>query len=162
VNPLRLCYPLSTARQREPRARTCVTTDGVDLVVVVSGGAGAIGGAIPARFAREGTTVARAGVASVRAAAAARLIQAETGMEVASRPCDVASDSDNRGLVARTAERHGLIDQLVNTAAVNQRSGYGDGGAQEWESITAVNLWGPASPFQAAACSGRRLAEVTL
>ncbi len=128
-----------------------VTRSAVARVAVVTGGAGVIGGAIAGRLARDGATVVITDLAGERAAERARLIARETGAEVVSWPSDVSSDADNRNLVAMLADRYGRIDQLVNNAALSQRSKFGNIGPPEWESIMAVNLWGPASLCQAAA-----------
>jgi NAD(P)-dependent dehydrogenase (short-subunit alcohol dehydrogenase family) len=64
---------------------------------------------------------------------------------------DIASDTQNRKLIARITDQFGRLDQLVNNAALSQRSPFGDLGEEEWQAIMAVNLWGPASLCQAAA-----------
>ncbi|MFF4600941.1 SDR family NAD(P)-dependent oxidoreductase [Amycolatopsis sp. NPDC001319] len=122
-----------------------------DRVALVTGGAGALGSAIARRLAGDGATVVLADLDGGRAAATAGEIAAETGAPVVGWAADVASDEGNHALVERLRATYGRLDQLVNNAALNQRSRFGELGESEWQSVLGVNLWGPASLCQAAA-----------
>ncbi|MTD54259.1 SDR family NAD(P)-dependent oxidoreductase [Amycolatopsis pithecellobii] len=120
-------------------------------VAVVTGGAGALGGAIAARLAEDGATVILADRDGARAQARAKELTAETGGVFEGWAADVSSDAGNKALVAKLTDTYGRLDQLVNNAALNQKSAFGEITEAEWHAMMAVNLWGPASLCQAAA-----------
>ena len=125
-----------------------VTTDRVALV---TGGAGALGRAIATRLATDGATVVVVDVGESRAARAAEQLSDEIGAPVHGWEGDVASDAANRLVIDRVRDEFGRLDQLVNNAAVAQRSAAGGLVESDWQALMAVNLWGPTSLIQAAA-----------
>ncbi|MEV0070874.1 MULTISPECIES: SDR family NAD(P)-dependent oxidoreductase [unclassified Amycolatopsis] len=122
-----------------------------ERVAVVTGGAGALGSTIARYLARDGATVVLADRDGDHAAAVAREIAEETGSAAVGWASDVSSDEGNHALVDRVRDTYGRLDQLVNNAALNQKSSFGELGEHEWQSVLSVNLWGPASLCQAAA-----------
>lgn len=118
-------------------------------VAVVTGGAGALGRAIATRLARDGSIVIIVDWNRDEVDVQAKEIAATTGATVVGWTSDISSDSDNCALVRRISDTYGRLDQLVNNAALNQRSQAAKVDEQEWAAIMAVNLWGPASLCQA-------------
>jgi NAD(P)-dependent dehydrogenase (short-subunit alcohol dehydrogenase family) len=119
-------------------------------VAVVTGGAGALGRAIAAGLSRDGSTVVLVDLDEAAVARTAQDIAAETGGDVVGWVCDVSSADANEKLVQRLDSEFGRLDQLVNNAALSQTSKFGNLGQAEWESVMAVNLWGPTSLCQTA------------
>ncbi|HUA69488.1 MAG TPA: SDR family oxidoreductase [Solirubrobacteraceae bacterium] len=90
-------------------------------VAVVTGGAGAIGGAIAAALAATDQTVAildRAGDV----------------------PVDLSRHDDVKAAAARVLETHGRCDVLVHAAATFDRAPLADLGLDSWRHVQAVNV----------------------
>jgi NAD(P)-dependent dehydrogenase (short-subunit alcohol dehydrogenase family) len=88
-----------------------------DRVALVTGGDSGIGRAVAVHFAREGADVAIAYLDEHDDAAATRgLVEAE-GRACLLLPGDLGDEAHCRTVVARTVERFGRIDVLVNNAA---------------------------------------------
>jgi NAD(P)-dependent dehydrogenase (short-subunit alcohol dehydrogenase family) len=105
-----------------------------DKVVVVTGGANGIGGALCRRFAAER---ARAVVVADLQAAAAEKVAAEiAGFSVA---CNVAHEPDVVRLVKQVHEKFGAIDLFCSNAGVGARGGV-DAPDQEWSRSWEVNV----------------------
>lgn len=85
-------------------------------MAVITGGGGAIGGAIAQAFAREGASVAVADVLAERARAAAATIS-QAGGKALAITADVALADDCARLVEETVRHFGKLTTLVNTAA---------------------------------------------
>jgi rhamnose utilization protein RhaD (predicted bifunctional aldolase and dehydrogenase)/NAD(P)-dependent dehydrogenase (short-subunit alcohol dehydrogenase family) len=81
-------------------------------VVLITGGAGTIGGAIGKAFAREGAEIALADLHGEEAAEAARAIK-ETALGLT---CDVTKADSVRDLFDRVCERFGGVDVVVSNA----------------------------------------------
>jgi NAD(P)-dependent dehydrogenase (short-subunit alcohol dehydrogenase family) len=128
-----------------------MTASGGERVAVVTGGAGALGSAIAARLAQDGTTVVLVDRDGDRAGRAADAINRHRAGRAVGWQSDVSSDAANRTLIARIESTFGRLDQLVNNAARSQHSQFGDIQEDEWQAVMAVNLWAPASLCQAAA-----------
>jgi NAD(P)-dependent dehydrogenase (short-subunit alcohol dehydrogenase family) len=97
-----------------------------DTVAVVVGATSGIGAAIARRFGDEGATVVVAGRREVQG----EQIAAQLPGESLFVRTDVAREADVQALVARTLERFGRIDVMVNSA--------GEGGVVE--PITSIDL----------------------
>jgi len=112
-------------------------------VAVVTGGAGGIGQAMGARFAREGMKVVLADVEPGALADAVGKLQAE-GLEVSGAECDVADFGSVVALRDTTIERHGAVHLLCNNAGI----GAGAEGAlwehelNDWRWAINVNVYG--------------------
>lgn len=131
-------------------APAVAATSGRPQVSVVTGAAGVLGAAIARRLAEDGGNLVLVDQNEEGVAATARQLETESTGRVDVHVADVARDQDNRRLVDEVLRTHGQLDNVVNNAAVNQRTGFGEITAEEWEKTMAVNLWGPASLVQAA------------
>lgn len=118
-----------------------------DKVAIVTGGAQGIGRAYVMGFAGEG---ARVTIADINLEAANKTAAAvkEKGGEALAIKTDVSSLEDTQLLAAKTAERFGRIDILVNNAAVFGRVKISKGvpfyelDLNEWDRVMAVNVKG--------------------
>jgi NAD(P)-dependent dehydrogenase (short-subunit alcohol dehydrogenase family) len=105
-----------------------------DRVVLITGAASGIGGAIAARFEREGARVVgldRAGDATIHG--------------------DVRSPTDVQRAVDRVVAAEGRLDVLVNSAGVREIGDVYTMETDEWDNVIAVNLSGTFYCCQAAA-----------
>ena len=111
-------------------------------IAVVTGGASGIGRATVLELARAGAGVIVADVdekggAAVQAEARAQGLQVEYGkLDL----CDPASVDQ---FAARTLERHGRVDVLVNAAGWGKVQPFVENTPEFWERVVAVNLMGP-------------------
>lgn len=111
-------------------------------VAVVTGGGGAIGGAICRYFAQAGAAVACLDANADGADRTAADITAAGGRALAIA-CNVADEGQTQEAVARTARELGSPTVLINVAAVMDRSGSVlDIDLPEWERVHSVNLTG--------------------
>ena len=112
-------------------------------VAVVTGGAGGIGRAMGARFAREGMSVVLADVEPEALNAAVDALRAE-GLEVSGETCDVADYDSVVHLRDAALERYGAVHLLCNNAGI----GAGAEGAlwehelNDWRWAFNVNVYG--------------------
>lgn len=110
-------------------------------VAIVTGGGSGIGKGIAQAYAQEGCAVVIAGRNAERLNAAADELRA-TGKIVAV-PTDVTVEEQVKALFAKTMERFGRLDILVNS------SGAFDGGPidritlQAWNNVIGANVTGP-------------------
>ncbi|MDF1555306.1 MAG: 3-oxoacyl-ACP reductase FabG [Deferrisomatales bacterium] len=112
-------------------------------VAIVTGAAQGLGEAYALRFAREGAQVVIADIAD--GTAVARAI-AEQGGEALAVRTDVTDEQSTAEMAAKTVERFGRIDILVNNAAYFSalvKKPFHEIGAAEWDAVVAVNLKGP-------------------
>lgn len=102
-------------------------------VALVTGAAGGIGAAVATAFAREG-------------AALALVDRAEAGghPDALRIACDIGAPGAVDAAVARTLERFGRLDLLVNVAGMMIFKPVDAHEAADWERILAVNLVAPA------------------
>jgi NAD(P)-dependent dehydrogenase (short-subunit alcohol dehydrogenase family) len=131
-----------------------------DKVAIVTGGGTGIGKGIAQAFAGEGCTVVIASRNEARLRAAAESLR-RTGAEIAAIPTDVTVEPQVKALFARTMDRFGRLDILVNS------SGAFDGGPideiplEAWQNVIGANLTGPflcireAFPIMKASGGGR-------
>jgi len=108
-------------------------------VAVVTGAGGGIGSAVAARLAEEGALVV---VCDADPAAAARTVHRlrSKGLAAESAVFDLTSRCDIEEAVAKTAERVGRIDVLVNNAGVNRRGALLELTGEDWDLSFAVNV----------------------
>src|SRR5437588_3550612 len=111
---------------------------------IVTGGAKGIGRHYSFALAAEGARVIIADI--VEGSAVAAEIAAKYGANsVASEICDVSDESAVKRLVARTMERFGRIDVLVNNAALYaplHEQKFTEIDLEVWDRVMAVNLRG--------------------
>jgi NAD(P)-dependent dehydrogenase (short-subunit alcohol dehydrogenase family) len=109
---------------------------------IVTGGSRGLGEAIARRLAREGGQVVVAARALGGAERVCEAISADGGVALAIT-CDVRSKSDVERLVARTLERFGQIDVLVNNAGISPLHAEPQDISEEaWDAILDTNLKG--------------------
>jgi 3-oxoacyl-[acyl-carrier protein] reductase len=116
----------------------------------VTGGAGTLGAAIGARFARDGADVVLADLDAAAAADQAGGIAGSTGRRAAGWPVDVTDPKSVAALLQRLQDVFGRLDYVVNNAAVSDHSPLGRLSAADWHALMAVNVWGPTALCQAA------------
>jgi 3(or 17)beta-hydroxysteroid dehydrogenase len=110
-----------------------------DKVVLVTGGAGGLGGATARRMAEEGATVVLADLADEQGQALAQEIGGEY------QRLNVTSEDDWTVAVQAVAARHGRIDVLVNGAGIEGDFVNGSPettSLEQWRKVLSVNLDG--------------------
>ncbi|HMO45414.1 MAG TPA: 2-hydroxycyclohexanecarboxyl-CoA dehydrogenase [Rubrivivax sp.] len=113
-----------------------------DRTVIVTGGAGGIGGATCRRFGAEGARVAVFDLNLEAAEKVAAEIRAAGGQALAVR-CDITDRASVDAAVAATEEKLGPIDVLVNNAGWDVFKPFTKTDAVEWDKLIAINLVGP-------------------
>ena len=106
-------------------------------VAIVTGGAGGIGLAVGRRLAAAGAKVVLVDLRRDAVSAAAESL----GPGATAVQADVASAAEVEGLVARTLEREGRIDILINNAGIMGRTApLWELSVDEWNHVLAVDL----------------------
>jgi meso-butanediol dehydrogenase/(S,S)-butanediol dehydrogenase/diacetyl reductase len=118
-----------------------VTTNG-SRVVLVTGGASGLGESIASRFAADGDTVAIADIDEPRARQVADNIRA-VGRRAEAMSVDVTDEGEVAAMVDDIVERHGRLDVMVCSAAVETRSAVVECTDDDWQRVIDVNLKGP-------------------
>ena len=111
-------------------------------VAVITGGGSGLGAAIAVRLAREGHRVVVADIVEIRSQAVAESIVAD-GMVADPMTVDVRSEGEVAAMVDAVVERHGRLDVLVCSAAIETRSSVVDCSDDDWQRVLDVNLKGP-------------------
>lgn len=110
--------------------------------VLVTGGAGGIGGTAALRLAEAGAgVVVHYHTAGERAEALAARIRG-TGGDACTIGADLSSEEGVHALLSALDERGGLPDGLVNMAARQDVTAFAEIGAAEWRGLMATNLDG--------------------
>jgi NAD(P)-dependent dehydrogenase (short-subunit alcohol dehydrogenase family) len=114
-------------------------------VAIVTGAAQGLGATYAVAMAREGAKVTIADVADC--AGAAERVRAETpNAEVLTFKADVSRATDCEAMMAKTVERFGRLDVLVNNAALSgtlKNQPFETIDEAEWDRVMAVNAKGP-------------------
>jgi NAD(P)-dependent dehydrogenase (short-subunit alcohol dehydrogenase family) len=118
-------------------------------VAIVTGGGAGIGYAVARAFAREGARVAIAGRTEATLTHAAKTIEEECGRPVLLVRADVAEAADCERLIATTVEKLGVVDILVNNAALFAVRPLIDADVAEAARFFAVNAIGPLNTARA-------------
>ena len=108
-------------------------------VAIVTGAWRGLGRAIAERLHERGAAVA----VNVRDAARAELLSRVLGDGALAVPGDVAESGVPESIVARTLERFGRVDILVNNAAFARSTRFPELSADEWRTALEVNLTAP-------------------
>jgi NAD(P)-dependent dehydrogenase (short-subunit alcohol dehydrogenase family) len=108
-------------------------------VAIVTGGGAGIGYAVASEFAKEGAKVVIGELRPEKGKASAMEISKSTGAEVLCIPANVSKEEDVLNLVARTIEKFGRIDILVNNAAKILQKPVIEMTTEEYESIMSNN-----------------------
>lgn len=111
----------------------------IDKVVIVTGAAGGIGGAISARFAAEGAQVIVTDMNSEGADATVAQIVAEGGRARA-LASDISTAEGCRAIIENVISTEGRIDVLCNNAGVNRRGNLLSLTPEDWRLSFAVNV----------------------
>ncbi len=137
-----------TEQQPAPRALTslpfavateCRRYDG--RVAIVTGAAQGLGRVIARRLAEEGARVVVADVQADRVARAAEQLQAETGRDFLAVSGDLSVAGVADDMVARTLDRFGRVDTLVNNAAALIRIRLVDFTEELLQKAVDCNVW---------------------
>ena len=110
-------------------------------VAIVTGGTLGIGRAAAEGLARAGASVMVCGTNPAHVETAVAEMRAE-GLEVDGATADVASVADMERLVARTVERFGGVDILVNSAGIQRYGTAVDTDEEMWDRVQDVNVKG--------------------
>jgi NAD(P)-dependent dehydrogenase (short-subunit alcohol dehydrogenase family) len=114
-----------------------------DRVAIVTGGGKAIGRAISMAFAAEGAIVVIAARDLPRMEDTVREIRSRGGRAEAI-VTDVRYEEQIRHMVARTLDKYGQIDILVNNSGITGPTmNLADIDLNDWNDVMAVNLTGP-------------------
>ncbi len=109
-------------------------------VVIVGGASRGIGRATAKMLAEEGARVVIAARGREALEEAARAIADATGAEVLAVPCDMSLYDDIKRLVARTVERFGRIDIVVNNAGGPPPGSFDHHDDTSWQKAIDQNL----------------------
>ena len=110
-------------------------------VVIVTGGSTGIGAAIVRLFAGEGARVSFCARSERPGRDLERELHAQ-GCDILFSVANAAIESEVRALVARTIERYGGLDILVNNAAVSRLMPIEKMSLDDWEHVITNNLTG--------------------
>jgi NAD(P)-dependent dehydrogenase (short-subunit alcohol dehydrogenase family) len=118
-----------------------------DKVVIVTGGAHGIGKAYCLAFGKARARVVVADIDETSADRVAAEISKDFSAPALALPTDVSNEPSTKGMAARTLERFGRIDVLINNAAVFSVVPMNRGrietiDPEEWDRLMAVNLRG--------------------
>ncbi|CAD6534425.1 3-oxoacyl-[acyl-carrier-protein] reductase FabG [Paraburkholderia hiiakae] len=109
--------------------------------VVVTGGAGGIGGATCRRFAAEGARVAVLDLTLEAALKVAEDIHEKGGQALALR-CDITNRADVEAALQQVQAQLGPVDVLVNNAGWDVFRPFTKTEPVQWEKLIAINLTG--------------------
>ena len=107
-------------------------------VAVVTGASSGIGEATARLLAKEGCNVALAARREDRL----NTLAAELGEGALAAPADVTDPAACAALVARTVERFGSLDVLVNNAGLGLYGSVAEGDPEDWRKMFDVNVLG--------------------
>ncbi|RVM15062.1 SDR family NAD(P)-dependent oxidoreductase [Sinorhizobium meliloti] len=110
-----------------------------DKVVIVTGAAGGIGGAVSARFASEGAQVIAADMNSEGADAIVSQIVSEGG-RARVFASDISSADGCRAIIENVIATEGRINVLCNNAGINRRGNLLSLTPEDWRLSFAVNV----------------------
>jgi NAD(P)-dependent dehydrogenase (short-subunit alcohol dehydrogenase family) len=111
-------------------------------VAIVTGGASGLGEAIVDQFARDGFRVVVADIDEEGALRVSEAVTATGGLAEA-MTVDVTSEGEVAACVEAVVERHGRLDALVCSAAVETRASILDCTDNAWQRVLDVNVKGP-------------------
>jgi NAD(P)-dependent dehydrogenase (short-subunit alcohol dehydrogenase family) len=121
---------------------TATATDLLGRVVLVTGGAGGLGGGCATALVARGAHVAIADRDEAAAHREAKALQAD-GAEASSFPVDVADPGSVEALIDAIAQRHGRLDAAVNNAGISGLvAPLHEYPPEAWREVINVNLDG--------------------
>jgi 3-hydroxybutyrate dehydrogenase len=111
-------------------------------IALVTGSARGIGKAIALRFAQEGARVALNDINDKSLEETTNQIQEAGGEKTIYKKADVSKSKEARELIQYVVEKLGVIDILVNNAAISRIISFLDTSERLWDRIMEVNLKG--------------------
>ncbi len=105
---------------------------------IVTGASSGIGGATARLLAKEGCNV----VLAARREDRLNALAAELGEGTLAVPADVTDPAACAALVARTVERFGSLDVLINNAGLGLYGSIAEGNPEDWRKMFDVNVLG--------------------
>ena len=112
-------------------------------VALVTGGSRGLGRSMAAALATAGAAVVLTARVQEVAEAVAGEIAAATGARAVGLGADVTHRADVDAMVARTLDRFGRLDILINNAGINIRRPIEQLEEAEWDQVLDTNLKGP-------------------
>jgi len=109
-------------------------------VVVITGAAGGIGGALARRYRRDGARVALLDVDSRSLGELAEAL--DGGLDVMAIECDVTSEDACKDAAAAVLARWDGVDVLINNAGVSHMSAFVDIDLDVFRRVIDINLFG--------------------
>ncbi|HEY1737156.1 MAG TPA: SDR family NAD(P)-dependent oxidoreductase [Acidimicrobiia bacterium] len=113
-----------------------------NVIAIVTGGASGLGEAIARRLASDGGTVVVADVDERAGQQVADNLKA-AGLAVEAETVDVTDEGEVAAMVDAVVERHGRVDVLVCSAAIEVRASVVECSDDDWQRVIDVNLKGP-------------------
>ena len=112
-----------------------------DKVAIVTGGGTGIGAAISEALALSGAHVTICSRSEEHLGSTAKRIE-ELGRQSLAIPCDVRKEAEVENVVARTVEKFGKLDIMVNNAGASFVCPAEDISVNGWNSIFGINVTG--------------------
>ena len=114
----------------------------IDRVAIITGAGQGLGEALAHRLGREGAHVVVADIADDKAAAVARAIASECGVQAYAAHADVTQPAQCDALVQGAVERLGRVDICVSNAGVLFSGAVDEIDPARWKLVIDVNLVG--------------------
>jgi len=111
-------------------------------VVVITGAVGGMGTKFCEEFAKQGANIALVDMLEDKTEAAAKKLATEYGVKTVAVVCNTTSEADVDAAVKKVVDTFGVVDILVNTAAILRFSPLEDLRLDEWKAALNVNLTG--------------------
>ena len=111
-------------------------------VIIITGGAGGIGRATAAAFAKEGGSVVIADLKAEAAEDAAKAIRDSGGPEPLASQCDVSNEADVERTVDAAIAKFGRLDVIVNNAGLMVFKPITELVLEDWIKVLHVDLLG--------------------
>lgn len=120
-------------------------------VVLVTGAGRRVGQAIAVALAGKGMRVAVHYNGSAKGADETAGMIRKAGGEAKTFQCDLSNVDGHASLVSGVVKAYGALDVVVNSAAIMERTPFGEVTAEQWDRIMAINIRAPFFLSQAAA-----------
>ncbi|MEN9202234.1 MAG: SDR family oxidoreductase [Thermostichus sp. DG_1_6_bins_120] len=111
-------------------------------VVLITGASEGIGRATAFTFARQGYRLSLAARTPETLRQTAIDLEQSLNAEVLAVPTDVTQPEQVESWVAKTLERYGRIDCLINNAGICMSGSFLQTTPEHWQQLMAVNFWG--------------------
>lgn len=111
-------------------------------VAIITGAGNGMGACTARLFAKEGAKVVATDIDADAAAAVAQSI-VESGGEAIALRHDIGNVTDWENAVAQAVNAFGLVNVLINNAAVHYETRLMDISLEEWDKVMAIDLRGP-------------------